>query len=114
MDALAGSNVTLAVTFGAVAQPAIAWFMGAFPVATHIINSTRPPDVAANVSVVVGVDAHGHLTFRSVSPRYTSTYTLEVTKSGFGEASITFTLNVFGAFGDSLSSFVLCDAWGQL
>lgn len=98
VDALAGSNVTLAVTFSDVTQPAITWFMGAFPVATYIINSTTQPDVAENASAVVKVDPRGYLTFHRVSLLYTSTYTLEVTKSGFGEASVTFTLNVFGAY----------------
>lgn len=98
VDALAGSNVTLAVTFSDVAQPAITWFMGAFPVATYIINSTTQPDIAKNASMVVKVDPCGYLTFHNVSLLYTSTYTLEVTKSGFGEASVTFTLNVFGAY----------------
>lgn len=98
VDALAGSNVTLAVTFSDVTQPAITWFMGGFPVATYIINSTTQPDVAQNASAVVKVDPRGYLTFHRVPLLYTSTYTLEVTKSGFGEASVTFTLNVFGAY----------------
>lgn len=98
VDALAGSNVTLAVTFSYVAQPAITWFMGAFPVATYIINSTTEADIARNASMVVKVDPRGYLTFHNVSRLYTSTYTLEVTKSGFGEASVTFTLTVFGAY----------------
>lgn len=98
VDALAGSNVTLAVTFSDVTQPAITWFMGAFPVATYNINSTTQPDVAQNASAVVKVDPRGYLTFHRVPLLYTSTYTLEVTKSGFGEASVTFTLNVFGAY----------------
>lgn len=98
VDALAGSNVTLAVTFSDVAQPAITWFMGTFPVATYVINSSAQPDIAKNVSMVLNVDARGYLTFYSVSLFYTNTYTLEVTKAGFGEASVTFTLNVFGAY----------------
>lgn len=98
MDVLAGSNVTLAVTFSDVAQPAITWFMGAFPVATYTINSTTQPDIAKNASMVVKVDPRGHLNFHNVSLLYTSTYTLEVTKSGFGEASVTFTLTVFGTY----------------
>lgn len=98
MDALAGSNVTLAVTFSDVAQPAITWFMGALPVATYTINSSTQPDIAEHASKVVKVDPRGYLTFHNISLRYTSTYTLEVTKSGFGEASVTFTLNVYGAY----------------
>lgn len=96
--ALAGSNVTLPVTFSDVAQPAITWFMGVFPVATYTINSTTQPDIAKNASMVVKVDPRGYLTFHNVSVLYTSTYTLEVTKSGFGEASVTFTLTVFGTY----------------
>lgn len=98
MDALAGSNVTLAVTFSDVAQPAITWFMGAFPVATYTIDSTTQPDIAKNASMVVRVDPRGYLNFHNISLLYTSTYTLEVTKSGFGEASVTFTLTVFGTY----------------
>lgn len=93
-----GSNVTLAVTFSDVTQPLIKWLMGTFPVVTYIIDSTTQPDIASNVSMVVNVDPRGCLTFHNISLLYTSTYTVKVAKSGVGEDSVTFTLNVFGAY----------------
>lgn len=98
VDALAGSNVTLAVSFSGAPDPALTWFMKDLPVVTWTINSASPPDIAKNKSMVLSVEKDGSLTFQNVSLACSSDYTVEMTKSGLATSSITFTLKVFGAY----------------
>ncbi|XP_045899699.1 V-set and immunoglobulin domain-containing protein 10-like isoform X2 [Micropterus dolomieu] len=95
VNAISGSNVTLAVSFSGAHDPVVTWFMKDLPVLTWTINSPSPPDIAKNYSKVLRIAPHGSLTFVNVSLGYTSNYTIEITKSGLGKASTTFTLKVF-------------------
>ncbi|XP_030013468.1 V-set and immunoglobulin domain-containing protein 10-like [Sphaeramia orbicularis] len=95
INILAGSTVTLAVSYSGATNPAIVWKMGSVPVVTWTINSTTPPDIPVNNRDVLTVMANGSLTFVNVSVEYTNNYTVEMTKSGQGTASATFTLKVF-------------------
>lgn len=96
VNALAGSNVTLAVSFIGATDPAVTWFMGELPVVTWTIDSSAPPDIAEGRRMVLKLEGNGSLTFMDVPLGYTSTYTVEMTKSGLGKSLTTFTLKVFG------------------
>ncbi|XP_040900988.1 V-set and immunoglobulin domain-containing protein 10-like [Toxotes jaculatrix] len=95
VNVIAGSNVTLDVSFTGAPDPVVTWFMGDLPVVTWTINSDTPPDVAKNNSKVLRIGKDGSLTFVNVLLGYTSNYTIEMTKSGLEKAMTTFTLNVF-------------------
>lgn len=98
VNSIAGSNVTLAVSFSGAPDPAVAWFMGHLPVVTWTINSTTPPDIAENIRKVVKLELNGSLTFVNVTLGYTNNYTVEMTKPGMSKAALTFTLEVFGEY----------------
>lgn len=98
VDALVGSNVTLAVSFSGAPDPALTWFMKDLPVVTWTINSASLPDIANNKSMVLSLEKDGSLTFQDVSLACSSDYRVRMTKSGLGTSSITFTLKVFGAY----------------
>ncbi|XP_008304136.1 V-set and immunoglobulin domain-containing protein 10-like [Stegastes partitus] len=98
VNALAGSNVTLSVSFTGAPDPALTWFMGDIPVVTWTIDSSDDPDVAENRKNVLKIERNGSLSFVNVPLGYTSSYTVEMTKSGVGKASTTFTLNIFENF----------------
>ncbi|XP_054477132.1 V-set and immunoglobulin domain-containing protein 10-like [Anoplopoma fimbria] len=95
VDALAGSNVTLAVSFSGATDPALTWFMAELPVVTWALNSGVGPDVAEGRRTVLRVETSGSLSFVEVPLGYTSNYTIEMTKSGLGKSFTTFTLRVF-------------------
>ncbi|XP_034410257.1 V-set and immunoglobulin domain-containing protein 10-like [Cyclopterus lumpus] len=95
VNALAGSNVTLAVTFGGAVDPAVTWCMAGLPVVTWAINSGAPPDIAENRKKVLRIEADGSLSFVSVPLGYTSNYTIEMTKPGVGRSVTNFTLKIF-------------------
>ncbi|XP_044064303.1 V-set and immunoglobulin domain-containing protein 10-like isoform X2 [Siniperca chuatsi] len=69
--------------------------MADLPVITWTITSTTPPDIAKNYREVLRIERNGSLTFVNVPLGYTSNYTIEITKSGFGKALTTFSLKVF-------------------
>lgn len=98
VNTLAGSNVTLAVSFSGASDPAVTWFMRDLPVVTWTINSPTPPDIAENRRMVLRIELDGSLTFVNVPLGYTSNYTVEMTKSGLGTSLTTFTLKVFGEY----------------
>lgn len=98
MNAVAGSNVTLAVSFSGAPDPAVTWSMEDLPVVTWTINSVSPPDIPENRRGVLRIEPNGSLTFLNVSLNYTSNYTVEMTKSGLGTSLTTFTLIVFGEY----------------
>lgn len=98
VNALAGSNVTLAVSFSGASDPAVTWFMRDLPVVTWTIDSSIPPDVAENRRRVLRIERDGSLTFVNVPLGYTSNYTVEMTKSGLGKSLTAFTLKVFGEY----------------
>lgn len=98
VKALAGSNVTLAVSFSGASDPAVTWFMRDLPVVTWTIDSSIPPDIAENRRRVLRIELDGSLTFVNVPLGYTSSYTVEMTKSGLGKSVTTFTLKVFGEY----------------
>ncbi|XP_062279155.1 V-set and immunoglobulin domain-containing protein 10-like [Scomber scombrus] len=93
VNAVAGSNVTLAVSFSGAPDPLITWFKGDLPVVTWTIGS----DILAVIAdtKVLQVEQNGSLTFVNVMVNYTSDYTILMTKSGLGTASTDFTLTVY-------------------
>ncbi|KAM6910761.1 V-set and immunoglobulin domain-containing protein 10-like isoform 2-T2 [Xenentodon cancila] len=95
VNALSGSNVTLAVSFTGAPDPVVTWFKENLPVGTWTINSTSPPDIAENSKDVLRIEKNGSLTFVNVPLTFTSNYTVELTKSGLEKALTTFTLHVF-------------------
>ncbi|AWO96251.1 putative V-set and immunoglobulin domain-containing protein 10-like [Scophthalmus maximus] len=100
VNARAGSNVTLAVSFSGAPDPVVTWFKGGLPVLTWAVGSSAAPDVAEDNREVLSVEADGSLTFVNVPLGYTSNYTVKMTKSGLGEAQTAFTLKVFDIFQD--------------
>ncbi|PWA20682.1 hypothetical protein CCH79_00011557, partial [Gambusia affinis] len=46
VNALAGTNVTLAVFYSGASDPVVTWFKGALPVGTWTINTNFSPDIA--------------------------------------------------------------------
>ncbi|XP_026040893.1 V-set and immunoglobulin domain-containing protein 10-like isoform X1 [Astatotilapia calliptera] len=96
VNALAGENVTLAVSFSGAPDPVVSWFKGVLNIATWTINSSADPPVAATFSSVIRIDKQSaNLTFFNVPLNYTSDYTIEMVKSGMSKASTTFTLKIF-------------------
>ncbi|KAM9353525.1 V-set and immunoglobulin domain-containing protein 10-like [Symphorus nematophorus] len=93
--AVAGSNVTLAVSFSGASDPYLTWFIGDLTVVTWIIGSSSPPEVSENRREVLKVEKNGSLTFVNVPRDYTNNYTAEMTKAGLRKSSTTFTLTVF-------------------
>ncbi|XP_075962973.1 V-set and immunoglobulin domain-containing protein 10-like [Anarhichas minor] len=100
VNALAGRNVTLAVSFSGATDPAVTWSMASLPVVTWAINSSAAPDIADNREKVLRIETDGSLSFVNVPLEYTSNYTIEMTKSGLGTSSTTFTLKVFDMIQD--------------
>ncbi|XP_078108476.1 receptor-type tyrosine-protein phosphatase delta isoform X3 [Sander vitreus] len=99
VNAISGSNVTLAVSFSGAPDPAVTWFMKDFslPVVTWAINSNTLPDIEEKRRKVLRIEPNGSLTFVNVPLEYTSNYTIEMTKSGLGRSSTTFSLEVFSS-----------------
>ncbi|KAM7383097.1 hypothetical protein PAMP_002779 [Pampus punctatissimus] len=95
VNAVAGSNVTLAVSFSSAPDPVVTWFMGDLPVITWTIGSDIPPDIDSNTRKVLKIEPNGSLTFISVPLNYTNNYTVKMIKSGLGAASTHFSLKVF-------------------
>ncbi|XP_043973040.1 V-set and immunoglobulin domain-containing protein 10-like isoform X2 [Gambusia affinis] len=95
VNALAGTNVTLAVFYSGASDPVVTWFKGALPVGTWTINTNFSPDIANDGWGVLEIERNGSLTFKNVPQRFTGSYTVELTKSGHGTVSVTFTLNIY-------------------
>ncbi|XP_042278626.1 V-set and immunoglobulin domain-containing protein 10-like isoform X1 [Thunnus albacares] len=93
VNAVAGTNVTLTVSFSGAPDPAVTWFMGNLPVVTWTIGSDSLPDI--DNTKVLRIEQDGSLTFVNVPLNYTNDYTIEMTKSGLGTATTNFTLKVF-------------------
>nr|XP_057940040.1 V-set and immunoglobulin domain-containing protein 10-like isoform X4 [Doryrhamphus excisus]XP_057940041.1 V-set and immunoglobulin domain-containing protein 10-like isoform X4 [Doryrhamphus excisus] len=98
VDALADTNVTLAVSFSGTPDPAVTWFKGHLPVVTWTVGSGVVPDVAQSQREVLRLEPNGSLTLIKVPVEYSSIYTLEMTKSGLGTACLNFTLRVYESF----------------
>lgn len=98
VSALSGSNVTLALRFSGAPDPVITWSKGNLPVGTWTINSNSTPVIAPNSTDVLRIESNGSLTFVKVPLRFTGNYTVELTKSGLGKVSTTFTLKIFGEY----------------
>lgn len=96
VNALAGTNVTLAVSYSGASDPVVTWFKGTLPVGTWTINTNFPPDIANDSRSVLEIEKDGSLTFKDVPQHFTGSYTVELTKSGHGTVSVTFTLNIYG------------------
>ncbi|XP_029695365.1 V-set and immunoglobulin domain-containing protein 10-like isoform X2 [Takifugu rubripes] len=92
---LAGSQVTLAVSFSGASDPVVTWFIRDLPVVTWTIASFEPPDIAADRRTVLRIESNGSLTFLNVPVSYTDSYTVEMTKSGLGKSRTTFSLKVY-------------------
>lgn len=98
VKALAGRNVTLAVSFSGASDPVVTWFIRELPVVTWTIGSSEPPDIAEERRTVLQIERNGSLTFLNVPASYTDSYTVEMTKSGLGKSRATFSLKVYGKF----------------
>ncbi|XP_061677011.1 V-set and immunoglobulin domain-containing protein 10-like isoform X2 [Syngnathoides biaculeatus] len=98
VDTLAGANLTLTVFFSGAPDPALTWFKGPLPVVTWTIGSDSPADVAEKYREVLRLEPNGSLSFVHVPLGYDGNYTVEMTKSGLGTASVNFTLRVFEPF----------------
>lgn len=94
VNAVAGTNVTLAVSFSGAPDPTLFWFMEDLPVLRWIPNSALLPVIAVNRAEVLSIEKDGSLTFVNVPSEYSSNYTLEVL-SRFGKVSTVFELRVF-------------------
>lgn len=97
-SALVGDNVTLAVSYSGATNPAIIWRKGPDPIVTWTINSSTPPDIPPNMADVLRVSPNGSLMLEGVTLGDTSGYSVEMTKSGQGTASLNFTLTVYEKF----------------
>ncbi|XP_072316665.1 V-set and immunoglobulin domain-containing protein 10-like [Eucyclogobius newberryi] len=97
-SALVGDTVTLAVSYRGATNPALIWKKGSVPVVTWTIDSSTPPDIAPSMANVLRVSANGSLLFENVTLDYTSSYSVEMTKSGQGSATLNFTLTVYEKF----------------
>ncbi|XP_070692265.1 V-set and immunoglobulin domain-containing protein 10-like, partial [Pempheris klunzingeri] len=95
VNAVAGSNVTLAVSISGAPDPVVTWLMRDLPVLTWTLNSNATPVVAEANRKVLGIEPSGSLTFVNVSLGYTGNYTIEIIKSGLRKASSKFSLEVF-------------------
>uniref|UniRef100_A0AAV2M9P4 Immunoglobulin domain-containing protein n=1 Tax=Knipowitschia caucasica TaxID=637954 RepID=A0AAV2M9P4_KNICA len=93
---LVGGNVTLGVSYSRASNAAIIWRRGLDPVATWTINTSAPPDIHPGLASVLGVSANGSLQFVGVTLDYSGGYSVEMTKSGQGTATLNFTLTVYG------------------
>lgn len=111
VDAVAGTNVTLAVSFSGAPDPVVFWYMGTLVVLTWSINSDFAPVIDQSHREVLRMERNGSLTFVNVSLKYTSDYTVEMTKSGLGKASTTFALKVFGEWPFCLEMCCCCGVW---
>lgn len=98
VNVLAGSNVTLAVSFSGASDPVVTWFVRDLPVVTWTIASSEPPDIAKDRQMVLRIESNGSLTFINVPVSYTDNYTVVMTKSGLGKSETTFNLKVYGKF----------------
>nr|XP_061789466.1 V-set and immunoglobulin domain-containing protein 10-like [Nerophis lumbriciformis] len=98
VDTTAGDNLTLAVSFSGAADPAVTWFKGHLPIVTWTIGSDAPPDVAMEYKEILRLEPSGSLSFVHVPLDYGDNYSVEMTKSGLGTASVNFTLRVFESF----------------
>ncbi|CAN9513871.1 unnamed protein product [Ophioblennius macclurei] len=98
LNVLAGTNVTLAVSFSGAPDPVVTWFSEALPVATWTVTSSEEPDIDVNRRDVLRIEEDGSLTFVNVPLSYDSNYTVEMTKSGLGKAVTSFTLKIFEIF----------------
>ncbi|XP_017279217.1 V-set and immunoglobulin domain-containing protein 10-like [Kryptolebias marmoratus] len=95
VNALTGTNVTLAVSFSIVPHLVVFWLKGNIPVVTWTINSSSPPSIAPGRTNVLRIETNGSLTFVNVPLSYSDNYTVQLTKSGLETASTAFTLNIF-------------------
>ncbi|XP_051262738.1 V-set and immunoglobulin domain-containing protein 10-like isoform X1 [Dicentrarchus labrax] len=95
VNAVAGTDVTLTVSFSGAPDPVVTWSMGDLPVLTWTIDSSIPPDIDDSRKEVLRIEPNGSLTLVKVPLNYSSMYTVEMTKSGLGKTSTTFTLKVF-------------------
>ncbi|KAM6967579.1 V-set and immunoglobulin domain-containing protein 10-like [Aplochiton taeniatus] len=95
INAIAGTNVTLAVSLSGAPDPAITWTMGALPVVVWTIGSDIPPDIPDIHQPVLKIEPNGSLTFKNIQLSYSNKYTVDITKSGVGTATAVFMLMVY-------------------
>ncbi|KAL4657611.1 V-set and immunoglobulin domain-containing protein 10-like [Arapaima gigas] len=95
VNAIAGSNVILNVSFTGATSPVVEWAQNDVPVVTWTINSTIGP-VISDQSNVLGIVSNGSLTFQNVQTKYSGNYTITIIQVGVQRKSATFTLTVFG------------------
>nr|XP_009290968.1 V-set and immunoglobulin domain-containing protein 10-like isoform X2 [Danio rerio] len=92
IQALVGTNVTLAVSHAGASQPEVMWFLGKLLVAKWTVGESSLPDAASGV---LKAEQDGSLTFRNVSMIYNGTYTVEMNKIGEAKVSATFDLFIY-------------------
>ncbi|KAJ3597354.1 hypothetical protein NHX12_000882 [Muraenolepis orangiensis] len=95
VNALAGSRVTLSVSFSGAPDPVVLWSIGSLPVVTWTIGSADRPDVADAHADVLELEEDGSLSLVGVPLSYSHNYTVEITKSGLGVARTHFILKVY-------------------
>lgn len=95
INAIVGSNVTLAVSLSGAPDPAITWKMGGLPVVVWIIGSDISPDIPDVHKPVLKIEPNGSLTFKNIQLNYSSTYSVDITKSGVGTAHAVFMVIVY-------------------
>ncbi|XP_038132249.1 V-set and immunoglobulin domain-containing protein 10-like [Cyprinodon tularosa] len=95
VNVLAGSNVTLAVSFSGATDPVVIWFNGSLTVGTWTINANFPPDIVDDSRDVLSIEKDGSLTFTNVPKHFSGIYTVNMTKSGLGKVSMTFNLRIY-------------------
>ncbi|KPP65941.1 V-set and immunoglobulin domain-containing protein 10-like [Scleropages formosus] len=95
VNAMAGSNVILNISFSGATNPLVEWTQNNVPVVTWIINSTTPPMIY-DQNHVLGIVSNGSLTFQNVQVSYSGNYTVTILMVGVGKSSVTFQFRVFG------------------
>ncbi|KAJ7985339.1 hypothetical protein DPEC_G00351040 [Dallia pectoralis] len=95
VNAIVGSNVTLAVTILGAPGPIITWKMGSVTVVTWTLGSNDIPAISPSHRDVLDLDSNGSLTFQNVTFAYSNTYTLDIAKVGLEPVSTKISLQVY-------------------
>ncbi|XP_072538441.1 cell adhesion molecule CEACAM6 [Salminus brasiliensis] len=100
VNAFVGTNVTLSVSINGVSSPLVSWKTGTLTLASWTLDSSTPPDIAADSRGVLSVNQGGSLVFWNVPLGYSGVYTVTASKAGDHEASANFTLLVYDSIRD--------------
>lgn len=98
VKAVAGSDVTLDVSFSGASDPTVTWSRNNTTLVIWTLNSTNTPDIAESNKAVLRINQNGSLSFVNVPLNYTGNYKVEMAKSGLTNSVTSFTLKVFGKY----------------